>query len=452
MENLNNKAILGSIIFSSSLDKIHFERTALLVIGSDGKVSDFIRKSDERYRCEVKKFRSSNSLIETPEHQYLLPGFTDLHIHAPQWPQLGKALDIPLEKWLQKYTFPLEAKFKDENFAHFVYEDLVRSLLKAGTTTAVYYGTIHQRSTQILVEKCIEFGQRAVVGKVVMDNPVQCPDYYRDSSTKAALDDTETFIKFVNKAQKDHKGKIFAAITPRFIPSCTDEALYELGKLALQSGVYVQTHCSESDWEHNHVLDRCGKTDTEALLEYGLLKKSTILAHGNFLSDRDMDIIKTHQAGIAHCPLSNFFFSDAVFPLRQALRKGLSVGLGTDIAGGPSCSIIDTARNTIFASRALENGVNPFIQPDKRGLSNSRVSFQEAFYLATKGGAKVLNIPAGSFETDYYFDAVLIDTEVENSRISLNKSTDSDEDIIQKLIMLSTRSNIVKTWVGGISV
>ena len=150
----------------------------------------------------VKKFRSSNSLIETPEHQYLLPGFTDLHIHAPQWPQLGKALDIPLEKWLQKYTFPLEAKFKDENFAHFVYEDLVRSLLKAGTTTAVYYGTIHQRSTQILVEKCIEFGQRAVVGKVVMDNPVQCPDYYRDSSTKAALDDTELLSSLLIKLKK----------------------------------------------------------------------------------------------------------------------------------------------------------------------------------------------------------------------------------------------------------
>ena len=96
--------------------------------------------------------------------------------------------------------------------------------------------------------------------------------------------------------------------------------------------------------------------------------------------------------------------------------------------------------------------MNPFIQQDQRGLSNSRVSFQEAFYLATKGGAQVLNIPTGSFETDYYFDAVLIDSEVENSRISLNKSTDSDEDIIQKLIMLSTRSNIVKTWVGGISV
>ena len=452
MEKLTNKAILGSIIFSTSLNNIHFEKNALLVIDRHGKISKLVRESDFNYNDEVRNYRSSNSLFETEEHQYLLPGFTDLHIHAPQWPQLGKALDIPLEKWLQKYTFPLESKFKDENFAHFVYEDLVRSLLKAGTTTAVYFSTIHQRATQILVEKCIKFGQRAVVGKVVMDNPLQCPDYYKDASTRDALDDTKNFIKFVEKVQKNHRGKIYAAITPRFIPSCTDEALHELGKLALQSDVYVQTHCSESDWEHNYVLHRCGKTDTEALLEFGLLKKSTILAHGNFLSDRDMDIIKTQQAGVAHCPLSNFFFSDAIFPLRQALRKGLNIGLGTDIAGGPSCSILDAAKNTIFASRALENGVNPFINREERGLQNSRVNFCEAFYLATKGGAQVLNIPTGSFEQNYYFDAILIDTQANNSRISFDNSIDSDEDIIQKLIMLSTRSNIVKTWVGGILV
>ena len=452
MEKLTNKAILGSIIFSTSLNNIHFEKNALLVIDRHGKISNLVRESEFNYNDEVRKFRSSNSLFETEEHQYLLPGFTDLHIHAPQWPQLGKALDIPLEKWLQKYTFPLESKFKDENFAHFVYEDLVRSLLKAGTTTAVYFSTIHQRATQILVEKCIKFGQRAVVGKVVMDNPLECPDYYKDASTRDALDDTKNFIKFVEEVQKNHRGKIYAAITPRFIPSCTDEALHELGKLALQSDVYVQTHCSESDWEHNYVLHRCGKTDTEALLEFGLLKKSTILAHGNFLSDRDMDIIKTQQAGVAHCPLSNFFFSDAIFPLRQALRKGLNIGLGTDIAGGPSCSILDAAKNTIFASRALENGVNPFINREERGLQNSRVNFCEAFYLATKGGAQVLNIPTGSFEQNYYFDAILIDTQANNSRISFDNSIDSDEDIIQKLIMLSTRANIVKTWVGGILV
>ena len=452
MKKLTNKAILGTIIFSSSLDNIHLEKHALLVIGSNGKISDLIKKNEDRYQNEVRKYRYSQSLVEIKEHQYLLPGFTDLHIHAPQWPQLGKALDIPLEKWLQKYTFPLEAKFEDENFAHFVYEDLVRSLLRAGTTTAVYFGTIHQRATQILAEQCIKFGQRAVVGKVVMDNPSQCPNYYRDSTTRDALDETETFAKFVKELQKNNEGKIYAAITPRFIPSCTDEVLYELGKLAKQSNLFVQTHCSESDWEHQYVLDRCGKTDTEALLEFGLLKKSTILAHGNFLSERDMDIIKVQQAGVAHCPLSNFFFSDAVFPLRRALRKGLSIGLGTDIAGGPSCSVLDTAKNTIFASRALENGVNPFVQREERGLLNSRVSFKEAFYLATKGGAQVLSIPAGSFEKDFYFDAILIDTEVEHSRISLDNYIDSDEDMIQKLIMLSSRSNIVETWVGAVSV
>ena len=163
-----------------------------------------------------------------------------------------------------------------------------------------------------------------------------------------------------------------------------------------------------------------------------------------------MDVIKEHGAGIAHCPLSNFFFSDAVFPLRRALEKGLRIGLGTDISGGPSSSIIDASRNAIIAARALENGVNPNIERTNRGLPDSRVDFRDAFYLATKGGADVLNIPTGSFERGNFFDALLIDTEIESAPISL--SNDSDQDIVQKIIMLATRVNIVKTWVSGLTV
>ena len=131
-------------------------------------------------------FSAVYTLYEISSHQYIIPGFTDLHIHAPQWPQLGKALDVPLEEWLQKYTFPLEAKYHDENFARMVYSDLVSSLLKSGTTTAVYYGTIHKEANRILADICLNKGQRAIIGKVVMDNPEECPEYYRDVSTQSA--------------------------------------------------------------------------------------------------------------------------------------------------------------------------------------------------------------------------------------------------------------------------
>jgi guanine deaminase len=450
MNDMHGKAILGSVIHAPTRDHVEFLEKALLLIDKGGKVIDLIKQGSTYYNEQVAKFKKLNSLIVIPNSQYVIPGFVDLHIHAPQWPQLGKALDVPLEVWLQKYTFPLEAKYEDTDFAMMVYSDLVASLLKTGTTTAVYYGTIHQKANQILTDVCLKLGQRAIVGKVVMDNPEQCPTYYRDLSTQNAIDGTAEFINYVKTNTNNIDGRVQVAVTPRFIPSCTDEALYSLGTLASQNSTYIQTHCSESDWEHNYVIDRCGKSDTEALLNYGLLNRSTILAHANFISENDMDVIKEHGAGIAHCPLSNFFFSDAVFPLRRALEKGLRIGLGTDISGGPSSSILDATRNVIIAARALENGVNSNIERSDRGVSDSRVNFSDAFYLATKGGADVLNIPTGSFERGNFFDALLIDTEIETAPISLNN--DSDQDIVQKLIMLATRANIVRTWVSGSTV
>ena len=452
MNNLRGKVIFGSVIHSPNRGKVELLKNALLLVNPDGKVFDLIERGAPSYYRTLNQSKSMNSLYEISSHQYIIPGFTDLHIHAPQWPQLGKSLDVPLEVWLQKYTFPLEAKYQDEEFAKIVYSDLVASLLKAGTTTAVYYGTIHQKANQILADICLNMGQRAIIGKVVMDNPDECPEYYRDMSTDAALTGTSEFLNYVKNNDKNTDKRVDVAITPRFIPSCTDEVLYELGRLAERHSVYVQTHCSESDWEHNYVINRCGKSDTEALMDYGLLNRSTILAHANFISETDMELIKKEGAGIAHCPLSNFFFSDAVFPLRRALEKGLRVGLGTDIAGGPSVSIFDVGKTAIVSARALENGVNPNTYRDKRGCPHSRIDFADAFYLATKGGADVLNILAGSFEKENYFDALLIDTEIDNAKISIQDGVDQDEDIIQKMVMLATRSNILKTWVGGLSV
>ena len=180
----------------------------------------------------------------------------DLHVHAPQWAQLGKALDAPLEEWLQKYTFPLEAKFADTGFARQVYASLVETLLANGTTTAVYFATIHVEASLALAEICLERGQRALVGKVAMDDPQQCPDFYRDAGASAAAADTRVFIERLAGLQQDGDRLVHPAITPRFVPSCTDALLQELGRIAHQTGCHVQTHCSESDWARDYVQER----------------------------------------------------------------------------------------------------------------------------------------------------------------------------------------------------
>ena len=449
MSDLAGKTIKTTIMHAPKLDGVEILADALVSVGDAGVIQSVCAQDDPSYAASLIAARDAGLLIDTNRRHYLLPGFVDLHIHAPQWPQLGKALDVPLEVWLQTHTFPLEARYADTNFARRVYANLVDSLLAHGTTTAVYFATIHQQATRILAETCLDRGQRALIGKVAMDNPDQCPDTYRDVDTQAALDGTRAFIEHVRALRGNTDGLVRPVVTPRFIPSCTDEALNGLGTIAAEYNCHVQTHCSESDWQHGYVLERTGRTDTEALDGFGLLGRHTVLAHSNFLTDQDMDRIAGRGAGIAHCPLSNFYFSNAVFPLRRALEKSLRVGLGTDISGGPSASMLDSARYAITASRALEEGVDPTAPGEKRGTAQSRIDFRQAFHLATAGGADVLDLPVGQFTPGYQFDAILIDTDAPSAPILIEDDMDSLDDVLQKIVNSATRANIAATWVSG---
>jgi guanine deaminase len=383
--------------------------------------------------------------IEIPAGQLILPGFVDLHIHAPQYPQLGLALDEPLEVWLGKYTFPLEAKYADLDFARERYETLVADLLASGTTTALYFATVHRQATELLAEICLDRGQRALVGKVVMDDPASCPDYYRDASAEAAVAETRGVIKYIRDMPDNDR--VLPVVTPRFIPSCTDEALTGLGALAQECGCHVQTHCSESDWAHGYALTRYGKTDTAALDGFGLLGRKTVLAHSVFLTDDDMSTIEAAGAGVAHCALSNMYFGNAVFPLRRALEKGLHVGLGTDISGGPSGSMLEACRATTQASRMLEDGVDAKDSRETRGVPNSRVDMLTAFHLATAGGGVALDLPIGIFRPGYHFDALIMDPAAEAGTIRLFGAEPAER--IEQILYTASRPNIAATFVGG---
>ncbi len=439
-----SQAFLGTAFHAPSKDRPEILRDTLIVVGDDGAIVSL----HPRGSSEEEQFRATGRLTELKPGQYLLPGLVDLHVHAPQWPQLGKALDVPLEVWLQKYTFPLEARYADPEFAQPVYDSLVESLLANGTTTALYFATIHLPATELLARICLRRGQRALIGRVAMDDPVQCPDWYRDASAESALADTRSFIDFVQAMPGNADGLIRPVITPRFIPSCTDDLLKGLGALVRETGCHVQTHCSESDWEHDFVQERCGVTDAEALQGFGLLSRRTVLAHGNFLSDDDLGLIRDAGAGIAHCPLSNVYFSGAAFPLRHALERDVHVGLGTDIAGGASASIFDSARHAILASRSLESGVDPALPPNSRGRPDSRIDAIAAFWLATAGGGVAVDLPIGLFRPGYQFDAILVDAHAPDSDLRLWPG-DADNDILQKIIYNAARPNIAAAWVAG---
>ena len=450
MDHLRGKTLVATGFHTTRLGEIDFFQNALISIGNDGAIVSVHRPNDKDYAECKEKQAAAGLLVTLPHGSYLLPGFVDLHIHAPQYPQLGSALDVPLEVWLQKYTFPLEARYADAAFARKSYRLLVDDLIANGTTTALYFATIHQEATRILADVCLEAGQRALIGKVVMDNADQCPDFYRDASPDAALRGTEDLIGYITSHPDNKAELVRPVITPRFIPSCTDATLEALGALAKRCNCHVQTHCSESDWEHGYVLERHGVTDTESLDRFGLLGRQTVLAHSNLISAANMDTIRARGSGIAHCPLSNAYFSSAVFPLKAALEKGLHVGLGTDISGGPSGSLFDNMRSAIFVARLLESGVDPALTPAERSRnSGTRVDFREAFYLATVGGGIALDLPVGQFSKGYQFDAMVIDTASQRGTIRLWDDLDQGENILQKIIYTASKPNIARVWIGG---
>jgi guanine deaminase len=384
--------------------------------------------------------------IVLPSTSVLIPGLVDTHIHAPQWPQLGTGLDLPLETWLFEHTFPLESKLTDPEFASQVWPDMVATLLAHGTTTAVYYATISVETTTMLAEACASAGQRALVGRVAMDHPDGTPTWYRDEDAAVGI---AASAESIDQIRALGSRLVEPIITPRFAPACTDELLRGLGVLAASTGARVQTHCSESDWEHGYAFERFSMSDTEALDGFGLIRDHSVLAHGDHLGVDDLTTLAERGAGVAHCPLSNAYFANAVFPARRALEAGVRVGLGTDVAGGAQPGLLTQCADAVTMSRLLDDGVDPSIAAADRGVAGSRISIKDAFWMATAGGAELLGLDVGLLEVGRQFDAVAVDTARPGSALRTWDGIDDDERTFEKIVRLTTPADITGVWVAG---
>jgi len=441
------RAILGSVYHTPVLGSFERLENALVVFDTETGLIDRVSTPEQPdYSAQIQHFENIFCLEKLKNGQYLLPGMIDLHIHAPQWPQAGKGLDLPLDQWLQTYTFPLESRYQDIEFAKSIYPRLVNTYLSHGTTTAVYFATVDVDASVYLAKECLKQGQRAFVGKVAMDEKSMCPDYYVDDDYQASIDLTEHFIQNV-RALNGNDGLVEPIVTPRFAPTCSREAMKGLGDLAQKYQCAVQTHASESDWARDFSAKKYGKTDVELYQEAGLLGPRTLLAHSIFLTQNDLDIVKHHGSSLAHCPLSNIFFANAALPCRELLDNNIQLGLGSDVAASPYPSLFRSCFDAVTHSRARENGVDYHLSSEQRGTTDARITLLEAYWMATIGGAKSLQLNAGSIQSGQLFDAVCIDSTHEEFNIF--PALDSEQDIFEKIIAYTDRNHIIKVWVNG---
>lgn len=441
---MKEKAFLGNGFYSQDFDHLVCFQDGLLCVDETGVITALLRPEDENYQQEMQRYAKNGGLQILSPQQVLLPGFVDLHIHGPQWAQAGTALDQPLEIWLGQYTFPLEASFQDLDYAKVVYDSVVKTTLRHGTTTGVYFATVDTQASLLLAQLCGTLGQRGLVGKVVMDDQGGNPAFYRDSSSAVAVAET---AEFVSEIQGWHYPQgIYPVVTPRFIPSCTDEAMADLGKLAQSGHLHIQTHCSESDWEHGFAKERYGISDAMALHRFGLITDKTILAHAPFLEPADVALLAETGASIAHCPLSNGYFANGVLPLQAFRQKGVSIGLATDISGGYSPSMYSAIRHCALSSRILQDGVNPDLPSAQRGKAQSAVGLNGAFYTATVAGGKALGLPIGKLEAGYACDLQIVDTSRNIPQFGPEKKP---EDLLHKILLLSESADIQQVYVQG---
>lgn len=331
---------------------------------------------------------------------------SDTHIHAPQYPNAGIFGKTTLLDWLEKHTFPMEASLKDLAKARKVYTAVVRRTLSHGTTTAAYYATIDVAATNLLTDLCFAVGQRAFVGRVCMDRPGINPDYYRDESTEAALRATEQTIEHIRAI--DPKFDLVAPIlTPRFAPSCTSDGMKALAKLQKEGGYLAQTHISENTGEVALVRELFPEARSYAQVydDHGLLTPKMVLAHAVHLTEEEGSLIALRKSKISHCPCSNSSLTSGTARVRWMWQKGIEVGLGTDVSGGYSPSILEAARQATLVSRHIAVHAGDDIEKER-----CKLTVEEVLYLATRGGALCLGLEdrIGGFEVGKDWDAQLI--------------------------------------------
>ena len=360
---------------------------------------------------------------------FFIPGFADIHWHAPQFANLGIGLNLPLLPWLETYTFPEEARFKDVAYASTVFDKLLKTLLASGTTASVIFGSLHREATELLMARLAKTGLRAYVGKVNMDR--NAPDYYRNT-TASDLADTQLWLDNTVAAYELVK----PIITPRFVPTCTPELMMGLSQLANTYDVPIQSHLSENRDEIQWVaqLHPEAQNYLDVYRRFGLLRPGkTIMAHCVWSDANERAMLAEEGVIVAHAPTSNNNLGSGLASVSRLRQDGTNVGLSSDIAGGHTLFMGDVITAAASVAKLRETLYD-----------DEPVPLSTLFYLATHGAG--FFGPIGDFKPGSYADLLLID---DASLQSLDPHQRTPEERLQRFLYNGGPQYIKATYVNG---
>lgn len=401
---------------------------ALVVMGG-GKITHFGPTSEV-----LPELPPGMPVRNTGPDTLILPGFIDSHVHYPQTQIIG-AYGKQLIDWLNQYTFVAEQAFASEDHAREVARVFLRECLRAGTTTAAVYCTVHPESVEAFFEESAALNTRMLAGKVLMDR--NAPAALMDTAQRG-YDESKALI-----ARWHGRGRQLYCITPRFAASSTPEQMRMTGQLwAEHPGTWLQSHVAETReevaWIRKLFPERAGYLDVYD--HYGQLGPRAIYGHGIWLTEHELHRCHDTGTAIAHCPTSNHFLGSGLFNLRNALKKErpVRVALATDLGAGTSFSMLQTL-NAAYKTAQL------------RGASLSAV---EGFYLATRGSARALYLDdcIGSLAVGMEADVIVLDLKSTPAIEFRMRACQSLEEVLFIQMTMGDDRAVESTYVAGVRV
>lgn len=368
------------------------------------------------------------ALTEFPG-KIIVPGFIDCHVHFPQLDIIASYGEQLLD-WLNRYAYPAEQAFGDRAHATEVAGVFLDELLRNGTTTALVFGTVHAHSADVIFEAAAARGMRLMAGKVMMDR--NCPEALRDTPESAYAESRELIERWHGKDRLGY------AITPRFAITSSEAQLSAAGRLAAEfPDTWVHTHLAENTDEVDVIrkLYPRHRSYLDVYEQFGLLRERSVFAHCLHLDDEDRQCMANKGGASAFCPTSNLFLGSGLFDLRAMRAAKVRCGLGTDVGGGTSLSLLRTASE---AYKVLH-------------LQDQSLPATRALYLATLGAAEALYLDdkVGNFEPGKEADFVVLDPAGTSLSARRTAATSSIDETLFAITMLADDRHIAATFVAG---
>lgn len=322
---------------------------------------------------------------------FVLPGFVQGHVHCTQTLFRGLADDLPLLPWLQHRIWPLEHAHDAASTAASAALTFAE-LLAGGTTTAMTMESV--RHAEVTCEVALAAGLVAIVGNCLMDRTDGGVPAGLPTSAAEALARTEALWRTFH----GRGGRLFTAVAPRFVLSCSEGLARDAAAFAAQAGLRVHTHAAEHPDEVAAVRRLCGADYVEVLHHQGLLGPHAALAHCVHTTGRERDLLAATGTAVLHCPSTNLKLGSGIAPIADYRRRGLRVAIGAD---GAPCNNRLSMLTELRQGALLQNlAAGPGAWPAATAL-----------WTATRGGALALGLDhlVGSLQPGKRADLVLFD-------------------------------------------